>query len=245
MTNTQKLPPTILIKATDFSAAWARLVRHVLRDGVKAVIGDHEDPKPVLDTCSVVELTGGAIRQIENQEIHSDYPFKHIGQYCEEFTRDYLSQYIDSTMSERFSYLYFERLAMYNTGHYSPSIDQLTKIRDNLVSQVHTNVTSNRCQAITWQVSDDILSDSPPCLQRIQVRYLGNSAVAVHFNWRSRDCFTAWQANIIALVSMLNREVIRPNKCHIAKIVDYSDSLHIYQSDVAAAANVKLVPTLL
>jgi thymidylate synthase len=66
--------------------------------------------------------------------------------------------------------------------------------------------------------------------------------VDVHFTWRSRDLFTAWQSNIICLTEMLNREVVKPNNCRIVRIIDYSDSLHLYARDIADAKKVSLVP---
>ena len=229
------IPPTILIEDTDFGSAWARAVRAVLREGVDLVIGDATEPKQILDVCGIISLAGNAIAQIENREIHTQYPFVHIDQYCEEFTRAYLTEYLDKTSVEKFTYLYYERLAAYG------NTDQLHDLRHDLAYQIHTNVTSNRDQMVTWKVDTDPGSDCPPCLQSILVRYLGGRDVEVHWHFRSRDCYTAWQSNIIALVDMLNREVIRPNNCKIVKIVDSSDSLHIYKSDFDAARKVELV----
>jgi thymidylate synthase len=229
------IPPTILIREQNFNVAYVRAVRYILREGVKLIIGDVKNPKSVLDTCMTIELTGDAIRQVENHEIHDDYPFKHIRAYCDEFTREYLSDYINKPDDEQFTYLYFGRLVMCH------DIDQIAELRCRLETQLDTGIASNRCQAITWRVAADIDSVSSPCLQRVAVRYLGDSSVEVYLDWRSRDCYIAWQANIIALIDMLNREVIKPNNCQIVKITDYSDSMHIYQSDVSAAMNVKAV----
>ncbi|MEA3281126.1 MAG: hypothetical protein U9Q68_00965 [Euryarchaeota archaeon] len=230
-----KLPPTILIQEDDFHNAWARAVRYVLRDGRKITIGDATEPKPIKDACVLFELTGDAIRQIEDRELHPQFPFQHIDPYCEEFTREYLSQYIGKPDQERFSYLYFERLAMYG------NLDQMGRLRECLTTQIDTGIASNRDQAITWQPRADLGNTSPPCLQCIQIRHLGNGNVDVHLAWRSRDLYTAWQVNIIAIIDMLNREVIHPNQCHIVKLVDYSDSLHIYDSE-KEAKRVKLQP---
>lgn len=38
---------------------------------------------------------------------------------------------------------------------------------------------------------------------------------------------------------MLNREVIQPNGCKIRSIIDYSDSLHVYMTDLEAARKVR------
>ncbi len=230
-----KLPPTILIRENNFHNAWARAVRYVLRDGKQITIGDKSEPKPIRDACVLFELTGNAIRQIEDHELHPQFPFRHIEYYCKEFTREYLSQYLEKPDQERFSYLYFERLAMYE------DIDQIQSLCERLGIQKNAGITSNRDQAITWQPRTDPGSTSPPCLQRIVIRYLGGDSVDVHLTWRSRDLYTAWQVNIIAIIDMLNREVIRPNGCRIVKIVDYSDSLHIYESD-REAERVKLLP---
>ena len=231
------IPPTILIEDTDFNAAWARAVRAVIREGVDLVIGDATEPKSIKDVCGIISLTGNAIAQIENQEIHSQYPFKHIDQYCEEFTRAYLAEYVNKPSVEKFTYLYYDRLSNID----DPLNDQIWNMQIGLLEEMRTEISSNRNQAITWKPCEDIGNASSPCLQRVWVRYLGGRDVEVHFDWRSRDCYTAMQSNIIALVEMLNREVIRPNKCKIVKIVDYSDSLHIYKSDLDAARNVKLV----
>ncbi len=39
----------------------------------------------------------------------------------------------------------------------------------------------------------------------------------------------------------MNREVIRPNNCRIVRLIDYADSLHIYESD-KEAERVKPLP---
>ena len=233
-----KLPPTILIQEDSFPNAWARAVRYLLRDGRKITIGDVTEPKPIKDACVLFELTGDAIKQIEDRELHPQFPFQHIDPYCEEFTREYLLQYSVKPNRERFSYLYFERLA----GRMREDLDQIEILNDDLSIQAAHGISSNRDQAITWNADTDSISKSPPCLQRIWIRCLGDQSVEVHLTWRSRDLYTAWQVNIVAIIDMLNREVVRPNGCRIVKLVDYSDSLHIYDSDMDAAGKVRLIP---
>ena len=246
-----KLPPTILIRDTDFHSSWARAVRHILLNGIDLVIGDPEEPKSIRDSCGIIELTGEAIRQIENREIHSDFPFRHIDQYCNEYTTRWLYHNRDAPDMEKFDYTYIERLKMYEVPSefvgMVATVDQIDGMRRGLRDSIESGISSNRCQAITWYPSIDGGVSPPdsekakPCLQSIFIRYLGDHQVEVHWHFRSRDLWGAWQANIVALVDMLNREVIHPNNCKIIKIVDYSDSLHIYQSDVSAAENVCLV----
>ena len=227
---------TDIIKENNFHNAWSTIIHRILRNGTEITIGDKTERKPIYDSCMVVELTGNAIKQIIDRELHPQYPFRNIDQYCEEYTYRYLEEYLKKPEEERFAYLYFERLALYNGIH-----DQILMLFNQLSEQKKDNVTSNRCQAITWYPSD-LDSKSPPCLQRIQLRYLPTNKVDVRLNWRSRDAYGAWQANIIALVGMINELIVKPNNCSIANIVDYSDSLHIYKNDEQVAEKVKNVP---
>ena len=239
------IPPTTLISDTNFHNSWARAVRCVIRGGIDMVIGDASEQKPIRDMCAMIALTGDAIGQIERRELHPQFPFQHIDQYCVEFTREYQAKYEDLTEDEKFVYTYLDRLTNYDITRMGYTIfteDQLKKLDQYLSMQIHDEISSNRDQAVTWRVSDDLGSASPPCMQRIWVRYLGGRDVEVHLTWRSHDLFTAWQPNIVAIIDMLNREVVRPNRCKIVKVVDYSDSLHIYKSDMYAAKMVKLVP---
>lgn len=239
-----KLPQTVLIHETNFANAWARAVRYVLRDGVQMVIGGVTEPKPIRDICATISLTGAAIKQIEDHELHQQFPFQHVDPYCDEFTRLFHRKYMNLDDDvPKFPYVYIDRLANYPTRLPThPNIDQLVVMRDSLAKEMDGGISSNRNQGITWIPHSDIGSVSPPCLQRIWIRYLWGNYVEVHIDWRSRDLFTAWQVNLIALIDMVNREIVQPNRCAIVKIIDYTDSLHIYESDVHAAEGVRLVP---
>lgn len=232
-----KLPSTILIQEESFHNAWTRAIRYVLREGMTMTIGDATEPKPIRDACVLFELTDSAIRQIENHELHPQFPFRHIDMYCKEFTRDYQEDYEKLPDNKKFSYTYFGRFVNYG------NIDQLITMDYELHNTIRGGTSSNRNQIITWMPELDAVSDSPPCLQNVWIRYLGDREVEVHWHFRSRDGYGAFQANVIALIDMLNREVVHPNHCKIVKIIDYNDSFHIYMSDVAAAKEVKLVPS--
>lgn len=234
---TVKLPPTLMIRDHDFHNAWTRAIKYVLRFGAHLTIGDASNTKPIRDACITFELTGRAIDQIEKRELHPQFPFRHVDQYCREFTREYLKSYLDRPSDEQFSYLYFERLAAYHGA-----INQIEELWYNLSQQIESGISSNRHQAVTWIASTDIHSDVSPCLQRIWVRWLGGNATEVHLSWRSRDLYTAWQPNLIAIIDMVNREIIHPNGCTIHKIIDHNDSLHIYDTD-SGPESVKPLPT--
>jgi hypothetical protein len=231
-----------LIEERNFHNAWVKAIHAVLRNGADLVIGGSDERKPIRDSCMLISMTGTAIKQIEARELHPQYPFRRIEEYCNEFTRPFLAEYSSKPANERFSYLYFERLAQYEAAPGSNHSDQIALLKNALADQIKQNITSNRSQAITWYVPSDIKRSSPPCLQRLQIRYIPENNVDVHLTWRSRDLFTAWQSNIICIIEMLNREVIKPNNCRIVRIIDYSDSLHLYARDIEDAKKVKFVP---
>ncbi|MEA3295711.1 MAG: thymidylate synthase [Patescibacteria group bacterium] len=232
-------PKTLLIEEGNFHTAWLKAVRNVLKKGAPITFGSEKEPKYALDTCQIIELYGPAIKQIKSKSTHPQFPFQRIEEYCEEYTRGYLAEYPKKPEIQKFVYLYFERFAQYNDA----SLDQVVLLKDQLAEQIRSGIPSNRDQMITWQPGIDLGSKSPPCLQRVWIRYLGNEKVILHYTWRSRDLFSAWQANIIALTDMLYREVLKPNNCEIVKLIDFCDSLHIYKSDMQSAKEaVKMLP---
>lgn len=236
-----------LIKENNFHNAWAKAVQAVLKEGVDRVIGGLNEKgeieeKPIKDARVLIWLTDKAIQQIEAQEIHPQFPFQNVGEYCKEFTIEFLEEYRRKPDREKFSYLYLERLVHFSRLEMGQMINQIKRLKFLLAEQIKDKITSNRCQAITWQPETDLGISSPPCLQRIQVRYLGDREVDIDLNWRSRDLFNAWQANIIAIIGILNREIIKPSNCSIVSISDYSVSLHIYKGDIGQAKEIKLVP---
>ena len=241
-TTIKKKLPTIFEEGQNFHNTWVHLLKKVVFSGIDLEIGGGDERKPILDSCALINLYGNAIHQIEEKELHPQFPFRRIEEYCKEFTVDYVQQYRREKGS-KFSYLYMDRLlnwSPYEMKHLFPPIDQLAILTDSLETQKTENVTSNRNQAITWVPHHDPYKHSP-CLQRIQIRYIPENKVDVHLTWRSRDLYNAWQPNLICIVDMLNREVIKPNGCEIIRLIDYNDSLHIYQTDILGAREVKFV----
>ena len=230
----------IHIQDTDFHSAWSRAIRSVIRDGTDIIIGDRTEPKPIRDSCAVVVLTGDAIKQIENREIHSQFPFRFIDQYVDEFTPEYQKKFLNAENETiKFEYTYYDRLV------HRADVNQLITLREGLKEQITTGISSNRNQATTWIPGIDAGHPASPCFQCVWLRHIKDNEVEVHLTWRSRDLYTAFQANIIAIVDMLNREVIHPNNARIVKIIDFSSSLHIYESDMSEAKKVRLVGKML
>ena len=234
---------TIIEEGQNFHNVWANLVKKILQKGSDLVIGGGDERKPIQDSCALINLYGKAIQQIEHEELHPQFPFKRINEYCDEYSREFIQQYRKSNKESRFSYLYMDRLLYWapsDTVNWLPSVDQIRILKASLKMQKEDNITSNRNQAITWVPYYDPYIHSP-CLQRIQIRYIPENKVDVHLSWRSRDLYTAWQPNIICIIGMLNREIIKPNGCEITRIIDYNDSLHIHHTDKSEAEKIKRV----
>jgi thymidylate synthase len=214
-----ELVPFFLVESKDFHDAWVQAISNVL-------YADYEiefNGKKAYDSCQTIILDRAAVLQIERFEIHKLFPFKKAALYAREFTRDYLDDYMFLPRDRQFSYLYFDRIVNYH------GFDQIKRI--------NINDCTNRNNIIIWQVEDQQLKD-PPCLQRIWLRRSGNY-VDLHLNWRSRDLFAAWQVNLIGIVHMLYREILRRNGLRIGRIIDQCDSLHIYKHWLKDAESVE------
>ena len=240
------LPPINLIEETSFHRAWQKIAACIDERGVYRVIGGPKEKTPeivekkrIKDTCQLISLTGKAIAQIEKAEMHPKFPWgpKKLEEYCKQLTPEYV-EYWQSLADEdqhKFRYLYLHRLTF--------PYDQLKAMKENLAEQIKDHISSNRTQAITWRPSEDAFNDEPPCLQIIQLMYLGQDENGVNYveirrKWRSRDV-NAWQSNIICVNRAINREVLLPNNCKILRDVDYCSSLHCYEdllSDLHEAA---------
>jgi hypothetical protein len=251
------LAPFNKIVTTSFINGWAQIIQFICLCGFSTTFGSIEEPKKIKDSVQVIIYKGRAIQEMLDGIIHPGFPFKNVWEYAEEFTRPYLEEYLKKPESNRFIYLYFERFIRYIIPRKKkwPALeylfgrkdsceelkDQLIVLREKLRKQVETAVASNRDQVITWQVHKDMDSNSPPCLQRIWIRVYPNKRVDVHLDWRSRDAFSAYMVNLVGLIRMLHREVIFPNGCSIARIIDYCDSLHIHEYDLEDAQRIKMI----
>lgn len=100
-----------------------------------------------------------------------------------------------------FVYTYHDRLFHYTCGaedipnDYRFDVSQI----DNIISKLTNDPTSRRAQAITWYPEDDMESNNPPCLQRIQF-LVRDGKLNMDVNFRSNDCLSAMGQNMYALV---------------------------------------------
>lgn len=220
-----KYPPTNLIHAVGLADAWAQAVNFVMKNGMQ--IKTEYGPMS-RDICSVIEVR----EPFAEPMLHPQFPTKelHVKEYLKQWERDY------DWKKQGFEYNYMDRLINYPSR--GTDVDQLKAIRDLLPQGV-----SRRRQAITWIPERDLfVKEDQPCLQRLWVRALGDGNAEMHCMWRSRDLFAAWNSNMVGLLTMIKREVLEPNELTLVKVVDFCNSLHIYEADWEAASIVKPLP---
>jgi len=220
-----KYPPTNLIQAFGLADAWAQAVNYVMRNGME--IRTEYGPMSK-DICSVIEIR----EPYAEPMLHPQFPTKelHVKEYLKQWERDY------DWKKQGFEYNYMDRLINYPSR--DKNVDQLKAIRELLPQGV-----SRRRQAITWIPERDLfVKEDQPCLQRLWVRALGDGNAEMHCMWRSRDLFAAWNSNMVGLLTMIKREVLEPNDLKLVKVVDFCNSMHIYEADWEAASKVKPLP---
>jgi len=220
-----RYPPTNLIQAVGLADAWAQAVNFVMKNGME--IRTEYGPMSK-DICSVIE-----IREPHTEPmLHPQFPTKdlHVKEYLKQWERSY------DWKKQGFEYNYMDRLINYPSR--GKDVDQLKAIRELLPQGV-----SRRRQAITWIPERDLfVKEDQPCLQRLWVRDMGEGNAEMHCMWRSRDLFAAWNSNMIGLLTMIKREVLDTNNLKLVKVVDFCNSLHIYEADWEAASKVKPLP---
>jgi thymidylate synthase (methanogen type) len=220
-----KYPPTNLIQAAGLADAWAQAVNFVMKNGME--IKTEYGPLSK-DICSVIEIR----EPYAEPMLHPQFPTKelHVKEYLKQWERGY------DWKKQGFEYNYMDRLINYPSR--GKDVDQLKAIKDLLPQGV-----SRRRQAITWIPERDLfVKEDQPCLQRLWVRVIGDGNAEIHCMWRSRDLYAAWNSNMVGLLTMIKREVLEPNNLKLVKVVDFCNSMHIYEADWESASKVKPLP---
>jgi len=227
--------PVVMIKSDNFPEAWEKLVRRCMRSGVVINFGGTEEEKIAKDISSITILEGAAISQVLNEELPEGVSFKGkaVSRYKKEYTRKFANEQknlpVDDIGKHPYTYI----------GRFIFPIDQLEVVRKGIEFQQKTGIQSNRTQMITWDTSkDSFTSASPPCLQRVWIRWYPGDVLDVQFDWRSRDLYDAWTSNLIGLIWMVNEYIAIPNNCTIGRIVDKCNSLHVYKYNWGKALKV-------
>ena len=107
-----------------------------------------------------------------------------------------------------------------------PRINQI----DYIIQKLKKSPYSRRAQAITWRPLVDPYHDDPPCLQRIYMR-IKQGKLIMQTTWRSRDLFKAWEANVNGMIR-IQKSVADKLGVEIGHYLDFSNSLHIYGTDI-------------
>ncbi len=221
------IPPNIFIEAATLPDAWAKAVKEVMRGGV--ILPTEYGPRSK-DVCSTIVIN----YPYADPVLHHQFPTKeqHLLEYIKQFDRNY------DWMKQGFKYTYMDRFIHYPVDNpyedITVSMDQIEILRENLTKPI-----SRRSQIITWVPSIDATDDEPPCLQRIWMRKLSDTTVEMHCDWRSRDLFAAWNSNYVAILAMIKKEILIPLNLKLVKLVDFCDSLHIYEADWDEAMKVR------
>ena len=108
---------------------------------------------------------------------------------------------------------------------YEDTIDQIRYVIEKLKQVPY----SRRAQAITWQPWKDIYADSPPCLQRIWCRVVGDKLV-MHVHMRSNDAMKASFMNMYAFTE-LQKLIAEELNLETGYYLHVADSYHIYERD--------------
>lgn len=259
--NRPKYPPTKHIVANGLQDAYYKLIKTTLNEGAikKRFYG-----KPV-NTYDIISLTEINHPTLEPM-LHPDFPTKelHMKEYEKQFERDYDWQkqgFKYSYMDRLTKYPTISSDYDYNSN-VGLEIDQLKVIKERIHDRITKGdecLVSNRDEIITWIPEEDLFRiEDQPCLQRIQFfvykypytdiiehevtenEYTHKKGEAeFHVEWRSRDGYAAWNSNMIALIKMLIREIFEPNNLKLIRVIDFCNSLHIYEGDWESAKLVK------
>lgn len=222
--------PVIKVEGKTISEAWEKAVIETWNNGlaIKTEYDKKEDP-PSKD-CTMVMVIH---EPMSEPRIHRAFPgsLEDLEIYRQEVVFGIHDHWINPKEG-KWTYTYHKRLFEYEID--KVSIRQI----DYIVDKLSKNYYSRRAQAITWNPKLDMLTDDPPCLQRIWCRLVEKEEdflLEMNTHWRSRDAYKAAFMNIFALTDLARyiAEAIQKkinNKVSVGRYVDISDSFHIYGS---------------
>ncbi|MGI6706336.1 MAG: thymidylate synthase [Clostridia bacterium] len=109
-----------------------------------------------------------------------------------------------------------------------------------VLNELARNSFTRRANMTTWQAENDILSEDPPCLQRLWYRCTeekGRKYLNCNVSMRSNDAFKASFMNMFAFIMLQKRiaeELSRRlnEEISVGQYTHMADSFHIYGSDL-------------
>ena len=228
------------IIAVSMPYAWQKAVEFVRKSKHELEFGGTNEEKHAVDSQVSIILDEHAIKEVLNYKkylnVHPSDPFCDVNR-----VNAYLEEYKDGFDSSKFSYTYFKELKTGFLDKDGNPIDQLNKLKEGLAKQIYENRPSNRNVAILYNPAKWDMESSSPCFNEVSIRYERNHMASIHVVFRSHDLFQAWEANLIAIVNMLYKDVIAPSGCDIAFYSEHNISLHIYNYNLKDANEIKNV----
>jgi len=209
--------PLVCVECESVAEAWERVLALVWKLGVVRL---SEDGGRTKAATSVVGISNPMV------EVHRGdaVSFQAVKDgYIDEVLKGTKDQYI----GKGWDYTYHERLF---------SNSQI----ESLIRRISEFPETRRAQAVTWRPVQDSVSANPPCLQRVWISVFPEkagkgSSLELHTDWRSRDLFNAWEANVCAMVALGIRiaeslpDSLQP--VALGRYVEFTDDLHIYDKD--------------
>jgi len=209
--------PLVCVESDSISEAWEKVLELVWKRGA---IRSSEDGGRTKAATSVIAVNNPVI-EVHRGDAVSFQALK--DGYIDEVlkgTKDY-------NIGKGWDYTYHDRLF---------SSRQI----ESLVRRIGEFPETRRAQVVTWRAEQDSVSDNPPCLQRVWASVLPEvagkgSSMELHTDWRSRDLFNAWEANVCAMVALGTRIAeslpgsLQP--VTLERYVEFTDDLHIYDKD--------------
>jgi thymidylate synthase len=219
--------PVLHSRGSTLPKAWENSIRELYKKGVLVKSQHSPQDLPSLDCTMIMEI----IHPTMEPRIHKYLPASLEDLY------EYVLEVVEGTkdhLSDQLDYTYHRRL----TAHPESGTNQIEYLIETLTKTPH----SRRAQAITWASGIDTEKEYPPCLQRVWFRLLGfegRLTLNANTHWRSRDALKAAFMNSFAISELqkyvcveLSRKLSKPVVC--GRIVDISDSYHIYGKDIPA-----------
>lgn len=250
------LIPVLHARGKSVAQAWENSLVELWRHGYKGAPTqyDQEGNPPSVDATMEIIVE----EPISEPRFHRCVPGgpADFQEYRMEVVDGIKDHWIDRNDPAKWQYTYHQRLTKYVTPgtrqlvtehgntqqvKFDP-INQIQKVIDQLAAAPHTR----RAQGVTWQPWTDPDSKDPPCWRSFWCRILedeeGDLWLHMNVDFRSRDAFKAAMMNMDAVVEFMiriaegvSKRIVRP--IYIGRLVDRSDSYHIYGKDIPEFEN--------
>lgn len=201
------------IEGKTIAETWVKIIHRIKTTGTLRPTGYDGQWQELIDLVAIVTMEPDGFYFPEPNYLPCDRAF--MGEY--------ISQILDDApYREGVKYTYGQRLRSW-FGH-----DQIEQVIQKLVA----DIDSARAVMSLWDVQDHQANDSPPCLNHIWVRVVGNE-LSLTATFRSNDMFSAWPANAMglrALQQYIRDEIAKRSDFNLrmGPLITISQSAHVY-----------------